>query len=147
MKKLLLVMSVLMVVVVLVVVACAPAAPKLTLPEGAEKLSEIVPGMGEHWANPAQLPLGPVYLVHDGEVIGVEYMFTTNLMQEVTANTPEGEVTFKQLPGLPVNSYVNHMGIEFLPEGHEGFKEPHFDVHLYFISPGERQTELVPHKH
>ena len=34
-----------------------------------------------------------------------------------------------------------------LPEGHDAFEEPHFDVHLYFISPGERQVELVPHEH
>ncbi len=130
----------------LLVSACVPAVPKVELPADAQQLTEVVPGMGEHWANPAQLPLGPIYLVHEGEVIGIEYMFTTNLMEEITANTPEGEMTFKQLPGLSVDAYVNHMGIEFLPQGHEGFDQPHFDVHLYFISAGERQTELVPHE-
>ncbi len=146
MKKVFLLLFVLLGLLV-TVSACVPTTPKVTLPEGAQQLTPFIPGMGEHWAIPSQLPLGPVYLVHDGEVIGVEYMFTTNLMQEITVNTPEGEMTFRQLPGLPVDAYVNHMGIEFLPEGHDGFEEPHFDVHLYFISSGERQVELVPHEH
>ncbi len=130
----------------LVMSACAPAVSKPTLPDNAQKLSDVVPGMGEHWANPADLPIGPIYLVHDEEVIGIEYMFTIDLMAEITTATPEGEMTFRQLPGLRVDTYVDHMGIEFLPQGHEGFEEAHFDVHLYFISPGERQ-ELVPHEH
>ncbi len=136
------------VVAILVVAAsCAPAIPKVTLPEEAVELSELVPGMGEHWANPANLPVGPIYLVHDEEVIGVEYMFTTDLMEEVTVPTPEGEETFKHLPGLPVGAYVDHMEIEFFSQGHEGFEVPHFDAHLYFISLDERQEELVPHAH
>ncbi len=118
----------------------------VTLPEGAGRLSELVPQMGEHWGNVADLPVGPIYLVHDEEVIGVEYMFTTDLMKEITVPGPEGEETFKHLPGLPVGAYVNHMEIEFMPQGHEGFEVPHFDVHLYFISAEERQ-ELVPHEH
>ena len=129
----------------LLITACTPAAPRVELPEEAQKLSDIVPGMGEHWANPANLPIGPIYLVHDEEVIGIEYMFTPNLMEEITTATPEGEMTFKQLPGLRVDAYVNHLGIEFVPEGHEGFEETHFEVHLYFISAGERQ-EIVPHE-
>ena len=118
----------------------------ITLPKEAIKLSEVVPTMGEHWANPTTLPVGPVYLVHDEEVIGVEYLFTADLMEEVTMAGPEGEVTFKQLPGLPVGAVVNHMDIEFQPEGIPGFEEPIYSVHLYFISAEERQ-ELVPHGH
>ncbi len=119
----------------------------VTLPKEAVELSELVPGMGEHWANPANLPVGPIYLVHDEEVIGVEYMFTTDLMKEITVPGPKGEETFKHLPGLPVGAYVNHMEIEFMSQGHEGFEVPHFDVHVYFISALERQEELVPHAH
>jgi len=66
-------------------IACAQPAPapppKLTLPEEAIKLSDLVPGMGEHWANPAQLPLGPISLVHDEEVIGLEYMWTEDMLR------------------------------------------------------------------
>lgn len=127
--------------------ACAPAAPKIELPADVQKLSELVPGMGEHWANPENLPWGPLYLVHDEEVIGVEYAFTADMMEEITLTTHEGEETFKQWGPLPVGAYVNHIEIEFMPQGHEGFEAPHYDVHLYFISVEERQEELVPHEH
>jgi len=120
------------------------AAPKL--PEDAVKLSELVPMMGEHWARPQDLPLGPIYLVHDEEVIGVEFMFTQEMMQELTIPSPEGEETFLAL-GLPeLKTYVDHVTVEFLPQGHPGFEEPHYDVHIYFITQEERQ-ELVPHEH
>ncbi len=118
----------------------------VTLPADAIKLSDIVPQMGEHWANLANMPVGPIYLVHGGEVIGVEDMFTSDLMEEVTLTAPEGEETFKHLPGLPVGTYADHMDIEVFSQGHEGFEVPHFDVHLYFISPEERQ-DLVPDEH
>lgn len=142
-KRLLLILGL---VSILLVAACSPALPKTTLPQGAQQLSPFIPGMGEHWANPDNLPVGPIYLVHDEEVIGAEYMFTADLMKEITLTTPEGEETFKHLPGLPVDAYVNHMDIEFMSQGHDGFEVPHFDVHLYFISPEERQ-ELAPHEH
>ena len=39
------------------------------LPAGTIKVSPPVPGMGEHWANPRNLPLGPIYCVTNGKVI------------------------------------------------------------------------------
>ena len=69
---------------ILAVAACAPATPKMELPEGYAPASPVIPAMGEHWANLAEfgaqaqagLPMGPIYLVHDGEVIGIEYMWS-----------------------------------------------------------------------
>ncbi len=119
----------------------------VTLPKEAVELSELVPGMGEHWGNPAQLPLGPIYLVHDGEVIGLEYMWTEDMMQEVSIPTPEGPEVFNALVPLLVGVIVDHVEIAFMPHGHEGFEVPHWDMHLYFISAEERQEELVPHGH
>src|SRR4051812_37527208 len=43
------------------------------LPSGTVKVSGVVPRMGEHWANPKDLPLGPIYCVHKGKVICIEY--------------------------------------------------------------------------
>lgn len=34
-------------------------------PEGVVQISPCVPTMGEHWANPANLPMGPIYTVHN----------------------------------------------------------------------------------
>ncbi len=119
-------------------IACAPAASKMELPADAIKLSELVPGMGEHWANPAQLPLGPIYLVHDEEVIGLEYMWTEDMMQEVSIPTPEGPEVFKDLGHLPVGATVDHVNVSFMLHGHEGFEVPHWDIHLYFITQAEK---------
>ncbi len=91
--------------------------------------------MGEHWVNWAEfeaqaqagLPVGPIYLVHKGEVIGLEYMWSQDIMmQEFTIATPEGAT-------------VDHFDINFIPEGHPGVYEvPHQETHLYFITQEEK---------
>lgn len=143
MKKLFLVVSLLVAILVVVVSSCAPAAPKLTLPEGAQKLSDVIPQMGEHWANPAQLPLGPLYLVYKGEVVGIEYMWTEDMMQELSIPTPEGVEEFSALVSLPVGVTVDHVDVAFMLHGHEGFEVPHWDIHLYFISQ-EEKAAIMP---
>ncbi len=128
--------------VILAGVSCAGGGVKL--PEGAQQLTELVPTMGEHWADPAELPLGPIYLVHDGEVIGMEYMWSEEMLQTVSLDTPEGLFEFFALQPLDVSGTVDHMEVALMPDGHEGFEVPHWDLHLYFIS-AEEQAELVPH--
>ena len=108
-----------------------------TLPKDAVKLSESVTAMGEHWARPQDMPVGPIYLVYKGKVIGIEFMVSQELMKNMT--TPD-EGTFLELAGLPVNTYVDHMDIEFMPHGHPSYEVPHYDVHLYFISVAEQQA-------
>ncbi len=142
MKKLFLA-ALLMVTLLVGLAACAPAAPKLTLPEEAQKLSDVIPQMGEHWANPAQLPLGPLYLVYKGEVIGIEYMWTEDMMQELSIPTPEGVEEFSALVSLPVGVTVDHVDVALMHHGHEGFEVPHWDIHLYFISQ-EEKTAIMP---
>ena len=129
----------------LLVAACTPAAPGVELPEGMIKLSELVPGHGEHWANPDNPHVGPIYLVHGEEVIGIEYMFTTDAMEEIPMTDPDGGEIFKHLLGLPLDVHVNHMHIEyFMPKGREGFTVPHFVVHLYFISAEKLEEAIIP---
>lgn len=122
----------------LLVSACAQPAPKLALPADAIKLSDVIPQMGEHWANPAQLPLGPIYLVYKGDVIGIEYMWTEDMMQEMSIPTPEGVEEFSALVPLPVGVVVDHVDVAFMQHGHEGFEVPHWDMHLSFISQAEK---------
>ncbi len=128
------------VVVIMLVggIACA-TAPKMELPEGLMTEGGVVPGMGEHWFNPAQMPLGPIYLVYEGEVIGVEYMWSEDMMQDVSIPTPAGPVEFKALVPLPVGVVVDHATVTLMPLGHEGFEVPHSDIHMYFIT----QTEVA----
>jgi hypothetical protein len=122
---------------ILTVSACGSPAPKMTLPEGAQKLTDVIPAMGEHWANPAQLPLGPIYMVYKGEVIGIEYMWTDDMLQEVEIPSPEGPEHFNALVPLPVGVVVDHVNYAFMDHGHEGFEVPHHDLHMYFITQAE----------
>ncbi len=135
MKKLSLVA---LLVVTMLVGGIACAAPKMTLPEGLMAEGGVIPGMGEHWFNPAQMPLGPIYLVYKGEVIGIEYMWTEAMMQEVSIPTPAGPEEFKALVPLPVGVTVDHVDVAFMPHGHEGFEVPHWDMHMYFITQAEK---------
>ncbi len=119
------------------------------LSEGVVKLTPSIPGMGQHWANLDDMPLGPIYLVHKEEVIGVEFMYTQDMLGEVKIPTPEGEEIFYELANLEIDHPVNHMDVGFMPEGHEGFAGPHWDIHSYFIShaehlaiPGEAASQV-----
>lgn len=138
MKKKIFAISLMILVSVLLAACGTPAATNMELPKDAQKLSDVVPAMGEHWANPAQLPLGPIYLVHKGEVIGLEYMWTEDMMQDVSIPTPAGPEEFKALVSLPVGVKVDHVDIAFMEHGHEGFDVPHWDMHLYFITQEEK---------
>lgn len=100
-----------------------------TLPGDVIQVSPTVPGMGEHWANPATLPLGPIYCVHEGKIVCLEFMIA---QEDFTSGKSWPALSGMQ--GLPP---VNHMNIGFEPQGHEGFTVPHYDIHLFFLSPEE----------
>lgn len=103
-----------------------------TLPEGVVQVSPVVPGMGEHWANPADLPLGPIYCVHEGKIVCLEFMIS---QEDFAAGKSWPALTGTD--GLPP---VDHTNIGFEPHGHEGYEIPHYDIHLYFLSPEEMAT-------
>lgn len=54
--------------------AMAERAAQLGLPQGVIQLAPCAPTMGEHWANPDDMPLGPIYGVMNDEVVFVELM-------------------------------------------------------------------------
>lgn len=114
------------------------------LPQDAIKISDTVPAMGEHWANPRNLPLGPIYLVSEGKVIGVEYMFTLAMMKKFVAPTPAGEEVMFNIDNLSLfGQKYDHMTVAYMANGHNGFEVPHYDVHLYFISPADRYKIIL----
>jgi len=97
------------------------------LPEDVIQISSVVPAMGEHWANPATLPLGPIYCVHEGKIVCLEFMMSQQ-------DFADGK-SWPDLAGIPGLPPVNHTHIGFQPHGHEGFEVPHYDIHMYFLSP------------
>ncbi len=125
----------------LVAAVCGVTAPALaqsgydalpgvdTLPKDVIQVSPTVPAMGEHWANPATLPLGPIYCVHNGKIVCLEFMIS----QEDFAAGKSWPVLAGKEGLVP----VNHTSIGFEPQGHEGFTVPHYDIHMFFISPEE----------
>jgi len=90
----------------------------------AVAISPHVPQMGAHWAEPANLPLGPIYCVIDGRVVCVEYMFPAS---EFAAGTDwTGITTGMQTPP------IIRIDMEFKPDGVGPFREPLYQLHLYF---------------
>ncbi|GEM47385.1 hypothetical protein [Deinococcus cellulosilyticus] len=115
----------------------AETAMRLGLPEGTIKISECVPGMGEHWARPQDLPLGPIYGVLDGSLVFVEIMpshadFIAGKSWVDVLKTPKWFLK------------INHVDIEFLPQGHDGYPVPHYDIHAYYVSHDEHMGFCPP---
>ncbi|WP_078409120.1 superoxide dismutase family protein [Priestia abyssalis] len=105
----------------------------LVLPEGTIQLDpHVVPAMGEHWANPKEMPNGPIYGVHNGTLVFIEYMIAQDDFVNGKSHTNLGG-----MKGLPSPSVVQ-TDIEFQPHGHLGFDIAHFDIHAYFISDEEQ---------
>ncbi|GBD40247.1 hypothetical protein HRbin38_00102 [bacterium HR38] len=101
-------------------------AKRLGLPEGTVQLTPCVPGMGEHWAKPSDLPFGPIYGVMGEKVVFVEIMVSQ-------ADFAAGKSWTEVLRPLKGHG-IDHVDIEFLPKGHEGYEVPHYDIHAYFVS-------------
>ena len=90
----------------------------------AVQISPHVPHMGEHWAEPANLPLGPIYCTIDGYVVCVEYMF---LAEELASGTDwTGITTGMQSPP------ITRIDMEYMRDGVGPFQEPLYQLHLYF---------------
>ena len=107
----------------------------LALPEGTVKITETVPAMGEHWANPqaGDLPVGPIYGVYEGRLVFLEYMIAHDDFIKGVEHVNMGG-----MKGVPSPAVVQ-LDIEFSKDGHEGYEVPHYDIHAYFITDEEQQ--------
>lgn len=110
----------------------------LALPEGVIQLTPEVPKMGEHWARPQDMPIGPIYGVHDGKLVFLEQMPP----QELFING-ENIINLDGMRGYPSPS-IEQTDIEFQEHGHEGFEVPHYDIHHYFITDEEQSKIGTP---
>jgi hypothetical protein len=113
----------------------------LALPKGVIQLTPAVPKMGEHWARPQDMPLGPIYGVYNGKLVFLEQMPSQEFFTK-----GKSIVNLDGMRGYP-SPAINHTNIEFQPHGHEGYEVPHFDIHHYFISPQEQDRIGSEHAH
>lgn len=139
MAKNLLILALAIVIVVLGVILAIQLMPRsLNLPADAVKLSDCVPNMGAHYANPANMPFGPIYLVDKGKVVGIEFMMHENDLEKNILSIG-GEKIGKPAVMPTLGMTFNHIELNYEPEGHEGDKEPHYDLHMYLISSEEQK--------
>jgi hypothetical protein len=128
----------------------------IPLPENAVKISACLPHMGEHWVEPDALPYGPFYVVHNGEVIGLEYKAEPDKIPgaDNVNLSPEEFAKYMQNNQWTFADYLNEFSAHGfdLPNGnvknlsvawsrpHPGFITPHYDFHLYYIDKEELQN-------
>ena len=103
-----------------------PAVHPAGIPAGAVMVSPCVAAMGSHWANPKDLPFGPIYGVMDGRPVFTEVMVD----QKLFAAGKSWNDLLKPLPGHK----IDHVDIWFEPKGHQGYPIPHYDIHAYYVS-------------
>jgi uncharacterized protein YjiS (DUF1127 family) len=101
------------------------------------RVSPPVPGMAEHWARPEDLPLGPIYCIMDGKVIGAEFMIAQD---DLLMGRSFERLRLGMKGKLPP---VDHLELNYMPHGHEGYEAPHYDLHMYFIPPEARFVEMT----
>jgi len=93
----------------------------------AVAISPHVPQMGEHWAEPANLPMGPIYCVIEGRVVCLEYMFLAGDLGSGSSWTGLG-IGMETPP-------ITRIDMEYKPDGVGPFQEPLYQLHLYFAEP------------
>jgi hypothetical protein len=112
----------------------APAAADLShlpmlsdIAPQAVAISPHVPRMGEHWAEPANLPMGPIYCVIEGRVVCLEYMFLAGDLGSGASWTGLG-IGMETPP-------ITRVDMEYKPDGVGPFQEPLYQLHIYFAEP------------
>ncbi len=111
-----------------------PPQPKVHpagIPKDALMVSPCVATMGQHWASPKNLPLGPIYGVWHGKPVFTEIMVSVKQLQS--------GFSYADIHALPGYT-IDHIDFEFEPHGHEGFPVPHYDLHAYYVSQAVEKT-------
>ncbi len=95
----------------------------LTLPKDAEMIETCSNHQGQLYIRPIDIPQGPVYMVNNGKIIGLEYMLAKQSFLDGQG--------VSNLPAMDIN--VNHVDITYEPDGHAGYNAPHYHVDLYLV--------------
>lgn len=104
------------------------------MPAGTVQLTPVVPAMGEHWADPVDLPFGPIYGKFGDQLVFIEWMIAQEDFESGRSWTGLWSRNGAEMPP------VDHIDIEFEPTGHEGYEIPHYDIHVYFVAHDEHMA-------
>lgn len=96
----------------------------ITLPADAVQIQACSDKKGTLYVRPGDIPVGPVYLVHNQKVIGIEYMLSKDEFLQGKS--------YKFLNGL--GAKVNYVNVGLISQGHEGYPQPHYHVDLYVVN-------------
>jgi hypothetical protein len=99
------------------------------LPASAAPLMGCIPAMGFHYANPKDLPFGPIYGYFNGKPVFTEVMVTKTKFEAGS----DWNNLLKPLPGYT----INHVDIWWEPHGHPGYLVPHYDIHAWYVPHAE----------
>jgi hypothetical protein len=108
-----------------------PATHPAGIPADAVLVSPCIARMGEHWVNPKDAPLGPIYGVWQGKPVFTEIMVSVEQLKQGFSYA-----NIRALPGYT----IDHIDFKYEPQGHEGFPVPHYDVHAYYVTPAVQAT-------
>ena len=111
-----------------------PSVHPAGIPKDAMLVSPCIATMGEHWANPKNLPVGPIYGVWQGKPVFTEIMVS---VKDLARGFSWANI--QALPGYK----IDHIDFEFEPHGHPGMPVPHYDLHAYYITYAD-QMKICP---
>lgn len=98
------------------------------LPRDAVVIQSCSDHRGKLYIRPQDIPMGPVYMVYNNRIIGIEYMLEK-----------EDFMTGRSYDNLlAMNMQIDHMDTGLLSNGHIGFVKPHYHIDLYAV---DRQFE------
>jgi hypothetical protein len=108
-------------------IAHTHTAANITLPKEATATAECVAGRGKQYILPKDIPMGPIYDVHEGKVVAIEYLVGQKELSEksdmfASLKLPDGE--YDHLAIMPMTA-------------HAGLDETHFHAIAYLISSAE----------
>jgi hypothetical protein len=112
-----------------------PPQPKTRpagMPADAVMVSPCVRAMGNHWANPKNLPFGPIYGTYNGRPVFTEIMIDK---KDFAAGRSYDDA-LKPLPGYR----IDHVDVDYVPYGHAGYPIPHYDIHAYYVPHAVHET-------
>jgi hypothetical protein len=95
------------------------------MPADVQPVSGCIPTMGYHYANPKNLPFGPIYGWYNGKPTFTEIMVAKTAFESGQSWNDQ----LKPLPGYK----IDHVDIWFEPHGHPGYLVPHYDIHAWYI--------------